>query len=362
MSDAASIPPPPEDIVESLACALLATGKSTLTLSEVLAAWDVVDAGWATTTGGRLRLADALRRLDAGSVIELPSPRGSRWDLALPRLPTKIAIPANRQPRIAALDPARELWVPALAWAPGWIRTTRPPQRLRIVLVAVNRWLASTTGRIPPTVSREERSLEVFDDEKALAALGGTVLCAPGRVSLSLLACEAPIGGLRIARCADSGPVLVLENKATFDSAWRALRQDGASAYAALVFGGGDQAASLAPELAQLDQIIGVRPTAFHYAGDVDIAGVTAAAAFVTAGAATGIPSLPAHHLWNALAAAKPGGADLTGDADERALAIAAAKQIGLSRQVIERLEQGVRVPQERIDRTAFADMSWWRP
>lgn len=363
MSDATSIPPPPEDVVEALASALLATSKSSIALPELLSTWDAVDPGWATTTGGRLRLADALRRLDAERVIELPSPRGSRWDAALPRLPTKLAVPANRQPRVSALDPAHELWVPALAWAPGWIRATRPPQRLRAALVAVNRWLAAMTGRVPPTISREERSLEVFGDEKTLAALLGTVLCAPGRISLDLLVCEAPIGGVRLARFADTGPVLVVENKAMFDSAWRALRQHaGSTMYAALVFGGGDHAPSLVPELAQLDQIIGVQPTAFHYAGDIDIAGLSAAEAFVRAGAATGIATMPAHHLWNALAAAKPAGPDLTGDADERKLAIAAAEHLGLSPLVVKHLEQGVRVPQERIDRTALADTSWWRP
>jgi hypothetical protein len=354
---------PAADVVDAFAARLLDMGRAHVDLAGLIAAWDAADPGWAGSAAGRLRLADALDRLDATGTIELPSRRGTRWDTTLPRLPTRIVIPANRRVPAQPIDAASEPWVPALAWAGAWIRKSRPPERLRKPLVVINRWLASTIGRSLPIVCREERSLEIFEDEKMLGSLTGTVLFGEGRLSLAMLACEAPIGGVRIAKLADVGPVLVVENKATFDSAWRGLRGSNAPpGYAAVVFGGGDQAASLVPELSILESLVGIAPTLFEYAGDVDIAGVSAAAAFIDAARMAGLSARPATALWEAVGAAKPAGEDLSGDERERAVALAAIGRLGLPSIVAERLDTGVRVPQERIDRTRFAETSWWPP
>lgn len=366
MTDATSVSAPAEDVVDVFAVSLVNGGRAHLDLGDLLAAWDAADPGWAGSTASRLRLADALERLEAAGVVELPSRRGQRWDLALPRLPLRIAVPANRKAVPRALDPSTEPWVPALAWAGSWIRSARPPQRLRLALVSVNRWLAATMGKTVPTVCREERSLAIFDDEKMLSSLAGTILFGTGRLSLDLLGCEAPVGGVRVARIADSGPVLVVENKAIFDSAWRALRGDltggRTPGYAAVVFGGGDQAASLVPDLLALHSLVGVQPTVFEYAGDIDRAGAFAAAAFIQVARSSGLTAAPALPLWQALAACAPVGEDLTADPGEGALALSAATRIGLPEGVIARLREGVRVPQERIDRAALAQTSWWRP
>ncbi|WP_437312122.1 hypothetical protein [Sorangium sp. So ce388] len=355
-----------DDIIEAFAALLAETGRPLLDLPDLLAAWDAADPGWAGTGAGRLRLSDALDRLEAAGVVELPSRRGARWESALPRLPLRIAIPANRRMPARALDPAGEPWVPALAWAGAWIRGARPPQRLRLALAAINRWLASTMGRAVPAVCREERSLDIFDDEKMLASLAGTALFGAGRLTLDVLACEAPVGGIRVARVADAGPVLILENKATFDSAWRGLRASMAvgapPGYAAVVFGGGDQAASLVADLVVFEALVGVRPSRFEYAGDIDVAGVSAAAAFIDTARSAGLRAGPALPLWQALGAATPAGEDLTGDPRERRAAVDAASRLGLPDVVAERLKERVRVPQERLDRTRLADVSWWTP
>ena len=226
--------------------------------------------------------------------------------------------------------------------------------------------LAARTGSAPEPIGRDERSLEIFDDEKHLAPLSGSVLFAPGRVTLELLACDPPLGGVRVARLAEVGPVLVLENKASFDSAWRALRNRAAAggrpSYAALVFGGGDQASTLVPDLLALEGLVGVRPTMVDYAGDVDVAGVAAAAAFLDAAHAAGMAARPAGAIWEALAAAAPVGEDLTGDAEERRDAITAAVRLGLPDAVADRLRGSVRVPQERLTRLTFAETAWWEP
>lgn len=354
---------PAGDVVEAFAARLLDTGRAHVDLPGVLAAWDAADPGWAGSAGGRLRLADALDRLDTTGTIELPSRCGTRWDTTLPRLPTRIAIPANRRMSARPIDAASEPWVPALAWVGAWIRRSRPPERLRKPLVVINRWLASTMGRSRSIICREERSLEIFEDEKVLGSLTGTVLFDEGRLNLALLTCEAPIGGVRIAKLTDSGPVLVVENKATFDSAWRGLRGSNAPpGYAAVVFGGGDQAASLVGDLLVLESLVGIAPTFFDYAGDVDVAGVSAAAAFIDAARLAGLSAQPATLLWEAVGEARPTGEDASGDERERAAAIAAADRLGLPAVVTARLSNDLRVPQERIDRTRFADTSWWSP
>lgn len=357
---------PPNDVVEAFGTSLIAVGRPLLQLPQVLSSWDAADAGWAGTSESRMRLADALNRLEAVGTVELPSRHGAMWDRALPWLPTRIGVPCNRTQSMRGLDAATVPWVPALSWAGSWIRTARPQQRLRLALVAVNRWLASTMGSEPEPICREERSLEVFDDEKALCALEGSALFDKGRLTLELLRCQAPLGGVRIARFTDKGPVLIVENKATFDSAWRALRQRVGAAkhpgYAAVLFGSGDEAVSLVRDLKELDALIGVHASYVEYAGDVDIAGVSAAAAFIRAALSAGLDGRVALPLWDVLAKGNPAGTDLTGGKSECRAALDAASQLGLPDSVAARLREGVRVPQERLSRTRLSDTSWWVP
>jgi hypothetical protein len=246
-------------------------------------------------------------------------------------------------------------------WAPAWIKANRPPQRLRIAAAQVNKWLLATTGTHPPRVAREERSLHIFGDEKQLAALSGTVLFGDSRLTLAALSCDAPLGALRIAVLRPQGPVLVVENKSTFDSAWRAQRASGDPG-SAVVFGGGDAAAALLNDLRHLPATLGVTPTAFDYAGDVDIAGIEAAAVFADALASAALPVAMACPVWDAVARSEPTGEDITAERKRTLQAAESARKLGLPPTVIARLSEGVRVPQERVDRTALEDTSWWQP
>ncbi|MFG2050414.1 hypothetical protein ACGFIW_23640 [Micromonospora sp. NPDC048935] len=236
-----------------------------------------------------------------------------------------------------------------------WIRTARPPQRLRLDAVRINRWLLGTTGHPQPVIAREERSLHIFNDEKRLAHLTGGALFAPGRLRLEHLACQPPAGNIGAARLGPHGAVLVVENKSTFDSAWRAQRAADQPTYAAIILGNGDAASTLVADLSQLEELLGVQATTVHYAGDVDIAGIEAAHAFTTAADAAGLEATAATPLWDAVARAEPTGDDLTGHTTSKDSAIDTAKRLKLPSSVISRLEQGVRVPQERVDRTALS-------
>jgi hypothetical protein len=178
----------------------LATGRSRLQRQQFWALWARADPAWAGSGATRLRLSTALASLAEAGTITLPAQGGRLWDTGLPPLPTRVGVPANRRPGVPLLDPAEEPWTPTMSlWAPAWIRASRPPQRLRNAAVQVNRWLLATTGTNPPRVAREERSLHIFNDEKHLAALTGTALFSGARLTLDALACDAPLGALRIA-------------------------------------------------------------------------------------------------------------------------------------------------------------------
>jgi hypothetical protein len=153
-----------------------------------------------------------------------------------------------------------------------------------------------------------------------------------------------------------------VENKSTFDSAWRAQRAAESPAYAAIIFGAGDAATALLTDLRELPSTLGITPTAFEYAGDVDIAGIEAAAAFASLLSSARLPVTMAHPLWDAVARSEPTGEDITADRERTAQVTQAARLLRLPQAVIERLGEGVRVPQECIDRTALADISWWQP
>jgi hypothetical protein len=354
--------PPPADVINAFEAAILSTGSPRFTRHVLWAMWNRADPAWAGQWAARARLAHALTALHTAGTIDLPMAGGRSWDRALPPLPAWIAIPSHQAPGAPLLDPATEPWAPTMAWCPAWIRTTRPPQAARVAAVQINRWLLSTIGRTPPRVAREERSLHIFGNEKKLAILATGTMFAPGHLTLDSLTCDAPLGSLRIAKLAHHGPVLVLENKSTFDSAWRALQADAHPGYAAVIFGSGDAAGALTEDLAHLGQMLGIDATCFHYAGDVDIAGIEAAALFVRAATSRDLPVAMALPLWDAVAKAEPTGPDLTGDPAQQPEALRYAAALGLPDGVTERLEQGVRVPQERVDRTALSDTSWWTP
>jgi hypothetical protein len=354
---------PPEEVIDAFEAAILTTGRSRLERPQFWALWERADPGWAGSWATRLRLSAAVTSLAEAGTITLPAPGGRLWDTGLPPLPARVGVPTNRQAATTLLDPADEPWTPAMSrWAPAWIRGNRPPQRLRIAAVQVNRWLLATTGTCPPRVAREERSLHIFNNEKHLAALADTALFSNGRLTLNALSCDAPLGALRIAALRPEGPVLIVENKSTFDSAWRAQRAAENPGYAAIVFGAGDAATALLTDLRELPSTLGITPTAFEYAGDVDIAGIEAAAAFADVLTSAALPVMMAYPLWDAVARSEPTGEDITAERERTSQAAEAARRFGLPTAVSERLNEGVRIPQERIDRTALADTSWWQP
>jgi len=92
------------------------------------------------------------------------------------------------------------------------------------------------------------------------------------------------------------------------------------------------------------------------------IAGIEAAAAFAEAATWAGLTAAMADCLWDAVARADPTGGDITATPGRRGQARETARRLGLPSSVTARLTEGIHVPQERIDRVALADTTWWRP
>lgn len=134
---------------------------------------------------GRSRVMQALDELRGVGVISFPSP-GTRtaWDTRVqPPLPAWVArVEPIKVPRQAAIP---RVWPSALE--PAAQIATRPDELELLARVAA--WLRDNRG--PDRVPAEERSLDLFDDEKALDGYLKTRLFTTGALSLDLLACHA---------------------------------------------------------------------------------------------------------------------------------------------------------------------------
>lgn len=212
------------------------------------------------------------RLLAAVGLLRLKSPQYR------PILVQRVLIPVEAELRIAALfgDPVEPDQpgpdMSAMPWEPefAFVRDTRTGLSLDD-LVRMNRFLAEG-GRSRPMVPIKERSVQIFGDEKRLDALLVAAPFRTGRISPATLRCTQvfePFGWRRGPN--PEGPVLVLENAATWDSYGRWNEQ--ARQFSAVVYGKGLVFAEAAGRLVDVFQEIGgARPV--EYFGDLDPPGL----------------------------------------------------------------------------------------
>jgi hypothetical protein len=217
----------------------------------------------------RHRLRAAIEALVGAGLITLP--KGERfWDRrSAPDLPLWLALrppaPAGEPP------PGPRVWPYALE--PAAAVATRPDERHLLELIAG--WMRDDPR--PEPVPLEERSLEIFGDEKRLTAERGKRLFTLGTLTLDLLACyETPLP-FPVQHVAGSGPtsLLVLENNATFHSFLTAARAlpEHLRPDLHLGWGAGNQFPVGVASVALLDPV----PVAIRYFGDLDLAGLQVA-------------------------------------------------------------------------------------
>ncbi len=259
-------------------------------------------------------------------------------------LPKGIVLPKPARPAaVAVVDtPLR----PELAsWAASLMLTASQ----RRLLLAVNDWLRRTGGGNVPMAAAAERAYELIGDEKAFDSTpprGGATMWGPGRLTFELLRCERVPTPLTwepaVAVVGEAGPVVCVENHATFRSILRVLRSQGEPQWVAVAW---IQGRNTAP-LGGIEQLP-FTATRMDYLGDLDPVGLEIAAAACEVVRGRGIQAGPADHLWDLLIA-QPARDGPRTSAD-------VARKLGrwlperFHGQVVELFTDGRRIPQEAL-------------
>ncbi|WFB10594.1 DUF2220 domain-containing protein [Streptomyces sp. LX-29] len=217
----------------------------------------------------RNRVAEAITKLAADGVIQLPKARTGWDDRTQPPLPRWLG---KTTPRPRRHRPPVRVWPQVLERAAGI--ATRSDEHDLLDRVAI--WLRDNPD--PEPVPMEERSLDLLDDEKALAAHTTKRLFTSGALTLDLLACyptPVPFPSQYVPGMGEPC-LLVVENNATFHSLLTLARslEPAARPDLHIAWGSGNQLPVSITSLTLLAPL----PTATFYFGDLDAAGLRIAA------------------------------------------------------------------------------------
>jgi hypothetical protein len=281
---------PLSPLAARLALQVAAARNKRIPVEELLASAQEHDLSLVGDPTGRARFRQALDELAAASVVTLPAVASrSGWDAAVkPPFPVWVMRVSRDAPE-PAVKPAPRVWPSALE-AAGWIARRSDEHAL---LEHVARWLRDNPA--PVRVPAEERSAELFDDEKALDRYRKTRLFTSGALTLDLLACYDPPLPFASQHVPGSGPVtlLVAENIATYTSfltAARALDQ-ATRPHLHIAWGVGGSFEQSVLSIPLLDP----SPRLVCYFGDLDLAGLRIAARAARRAAEADLPPvLPA--------------------------------------------------------------------
>ena len=214
-------------------------------------------------------------------------------------LPKSVTLPSTKT-MTGQLIP---VGVPLRDELAGWAATLRLSAAQRELLLAVNDWLRRTSGGDVPFAAAAERAYELIRDEKAFDSTpprGGAQLWGPGRLTFQLLRCERIPTPLTweavIPPVPGPGPIVCVENHATFRTMLRYLRDQPNPQWAAVAW---VQGRNTAPIEALLSLPFPV--TRLDYLGDLDAAGLAIAAKVCATAEIVGVPARPAAPLWKLL-------------------------------------------------------------
>jgi len=211
-------------------------------------------------------------------------------------LPKSVTIPSAKRPAGQMLS----VGLPLRDELARWAAPLRLSASQRQLLLAVNDWLRRTDGGKVPVAAAAERAYELVGDEKAFDSSpprGGTQLWGPGRLTFELLRCEripTPLTWEPVTTTLpDPGPLVCVENHATFRTMLRVLRGQASPLWVAVAW---VQGRNTAP----LESLPGLPfpVTRLDYLGDLDAAGLAIAAAACATAERAGVPAGPAAWLW----------------------------------------------------------------
>lgn len=332
----------------SLARALaeeLGTRRRRVGLDDLWRAFLKIAPEYATSPDRRQALAACLDELQTLGLAELPTSSASFERGERPPLPRSIRLthaPAPPSPRRQATAELRRYpWLPKLAFV-GNLKSVRPEELL--LLKRVNAFLRDGGGE-RPRVPWQERSLELFGEEKFLEPFLRGRLFEPGRLSLADLAASFAAPPIAFRKLNDAPAALVVENSATFHTLLDLLPRSQGT-IGVLAYGDGftfiHGVASLR-DAGRLDQIL--------YFGDLDTAGLhipTEAAKIAPRFAQ--LPEIrPAEALYRLLLAHGQPAASKERCAPSRAAALAAWLPIDLRPDVARLLRERWRIAQEAV-------------
>lgn len=244
------------------------SGKVRLDIDEVTCLFRQAHPEAADEWDARLRLLEALKSMD-GSVIKLPDT--SAWDgKRTPALPRTIRILGNQ--KAVPIKRARA-WAPELQDLQDWVGGLRNPITLS-VLEAINEWIIRYRDQDLQLVPTPERSLQIFGDEKRLDQLrAGDAALFGGRLSLARLGTYVTPLPLIYQRGERPGPMLVVENLASYESfrRWNADAYSG-HPFGAVVWGEGNKILALTAGL--LECASRLHCDTVFYVGDLDPEGL----------------------------------------------------------------------------------------
>jgi hypothetical protein len=237
----------------------------------------------------------------------------------------RITLPKSVLLHAASLpsDSLRPVDVPLRDELAPWAAGLALSAAQRGLLLAVNDWLRRTDGGNVPVIAAAERAYELVRDEKAFDSSpprGGTKLWGPGRLTFPLLRCErlpTPLTWEPVKTVIGApGPVICVENHATFRTLLRCLRAVHSPDWVAVAW---IQGRNIAPLESLPDLPFTV--TRLDYLGDLDAAGLAIAATACVTAERNGVAAQPAAELW-ALLLSQPSrpGRGATSQADARKL------------------------------------------
>ncbi|MGW0249874.1 Wadjet anti-phage system protein JetD domain-containing protein [Nocardia goodfellowii] len=264
-----------------LAAAILAEvcSQSTLRipLHKILAAAAAVDRSAAASVGWRPRVLDAIMGLSDEGKVTVPK---RAWDrTTTPPLPSYVGKVVDS----AAERPAQQtpVWHLEMSWAATLWDDGKLSESERRFLIAINSWIPRRTGAIEPM---RERSLDIFDDEKALDTIVTSRMFGPDRLTWQLLAsfpCWPPVEQSVVG----DGDWIIVENYTTYYSL--ALCAAEKEFDGRIIWGSGNQVATRLSALADTP-----RPRRCWYFGDIDAGGFRVARAAVNRAEQLGLPAL----------------------------------------------------------------------
>jgi len=262
----------------------LSSGKR-IQAGELLVAAGRFDPGMVGHPTARVRFLEALTELQAAGRITMPAAASrTGWDArVLPALPVWVIRVDATLPEPSG-KPAPRVWPSALE-AASRIATRADEHE---VLGRIAAWLRDNPVPVPVPV--EERSVELFEDEKAIDAYLKTRLFTSGALTLSLLACYIPPVPFVSQHVPGTGTclLLVVENLATYTSCLDVLRGLDPRARPDLHLGWGYGGAFMQSVLSI--PMLDPAPRKAFYFGDLDLAGLQIAVAAAAQAALAGLP------------------------------------------------------------------------